>query len=177
MDVIRAGIAAAAAAAALLGAGCFPASTYECDRAEQCASGEVCARDHTCTLPSEVRSVRVRWTVAGVDAATECATRAIDDLTITFGGSDGSELSYAPVPCRFGSYFIDLLPHAYDQVELDGYDASGIYYYGVTIIAGDPEYTLTLDQAFLRYDDRVGYPRPTGTSRAWVSRASSTRSP
>jgi len=126
-------------------AGCFSPSTYDCDVDSQCGSGEVCARTHECLTAGEVRAVRVRWTIDGqADAAAECAALGIGDLTIGFSSSDGAEVSFAPVPCGGGLYFIDKLPTRFDQVELYGYDANGVRYYGVTILGSDPEYTVSM---------------------------------
>ena len=128
-------------------AACFPPSTYDCDQDSECSSGEVCARTHECLTPGEVRSLRVRWTIDGqTDTVTECAARAIGDLTIVFSGGSGESLTYTPVPCPGGLYFIDKLPLRFDQVELSGYAGDGTPYYGLTPVGGDPEYTLTLSE-------------------------------
>lgn len=125
-------------------AGCFPASSYECDGDAQCSGGEVCARTHTCELEADVRAARVRWDVEGLPAATECDLRGIGDLTIDFSDRAGAEVAFAPVPCAGGLYTIDKLPRAYDLVELVGYDTTGARYFGTVSLGSELEVMMTL---------------------------------
>jgi hypothetical protein len=90
----------------------------DCVIDDHCRGSEVCARDRSCVLPTEVRAVRATWTVRGEPASTlTCAQHP--DLTIRFL-SDVSEdaLVYAPVPCRIGQFTIDKLPLRYRRVNL-----------------------------------------------------------
>lgn len=126
-------------------AACFPPSTYDCNQDPECGSGEVCARTHECLAPSEVRALRVRWTIdSQPDTAAACAALAIGDLTIVYSGGGGESLTFTPVPCPGGLYFIDKLPVRFSQVELSGFAGDGTPYYGLTSIGPDPEYTLAL---------------------------------
>jgi hypothetical protein len=136
-----------AIAALVLGlAGCFAPSEYDCDLDSECSGGDVCARTHECLAPAEVRGVRVRWAIGTApDVAAACAQIALTDLTIVYSTSDGvSPLTYTPVPCAGGSFFIDKLPLRFDRVELSGSDAAGVQYFGTTAIGTDPEYTIAL---------------------------------
>lgn len=126
-------------------AACFPPSTYDCNQDQECSSGEVCARNHECLPPGEVRTLRVVWTIdAQPDTAAACAALGIGDLTIVYSGGGGEALTFAPVPCPGGLYFVDKLPVRFDRVELSGFASDGTPYYGVTSIGADPESALAL---------------------------------
>lgn len=90
----------------------------ECVVDEDCGSGIVCARDGVCTVASDVREVKVTWTIRGEPAnVTTCAGKG--DLAIAFhGDGPGESLGYAPVPCFTGQFTVDKLPFAYYYVEL-----------------------------------------------------------
>lgn len=123
---------------------CFPEGNYQCDVDDDCSGGEVCARTHECLAATEVRSVKIDWTIDGqTDVATGCAALGLSDMTIQFTG-DQTEISFAPVPCAGASYFIDKLPLRFDAVSLAGNATDGSQYYGETPVGGDPEYSITL---------------------------------
>ena len=90
----------------------------DCKRDEDCGGGEVCARDSSCALPSDVRQVDVTWTIRGAAASVmTCGTHP--DLYLSFIGNDSSDtLGFTPVPCRNGQFIIDKLPTRFHQVEL-----------------------------------------------------------
>jgi hypothetical protein len=90
----------------------------ECKRDEDCGGGEVCARDSSCALPTDVRQVDVTWTIRGA-AASAMTCGSFPDLYISFIGNDsGDTLGFSPVPCRNGQFIIDKLPTRFRQVEL-----------------------------------------------------------
>jgi hypothetical protein len=98
--------------------GCPRSGQGDCNDNAECASDEVCGRDHACTDPSNVREVTVTWTVNGGDAnAQTCASQP--EFTLSFFGSDfGDEVAFTPVPCSIGQFFVDRLPKRFTTVEL-----------------------------------------------------------
>lgn len=100
---------------AVLLAGC-PASG-ECEFDDECGAGQVCGRDHACSLESDVRSVRTTWTINGQTAnTTVCAD---SELFIVFRGFDRDDkVQFQPVPCFIGMFLVDKLPIRFDEVEL-----------------------------------------------------------
>jgi hypothetical protein len=98
-------------------------STITCTADTDCG-GDVCARDGECLPPTEIRSVRVTWTIGGKTAdATSCAT-APEFYIDFYGAYAASTFGYAPVPCVQSQFFIDKLPTSFDQVELG---AKGVF--------------------------------------------------
>ena len=107
-------VAALAVVSAL--AACPRSGGMECNVDAEC-DGEVCARDQFCHPVSEVREVRVTWTIRGMPATI--ASCGNTDLFINFlGGAQREALAYAPVPCATGQFSVDKLPRAYGSVEL-----------------------------------------------------------
>jgi hypothetical protein len=110
--------------------GCPGGSGGECTVDPDCASGAVCARNGECLPQSQIRSVRVTWTIRGMPASeTTCA--ASPDLYLMFAGTSANDtFGYAPVPCKAGLFTIDKLPRRFVSVELgvvNGYsDAQAI---------------------------------------------------
>ena len=80
--------------------------------------GEVCARDGECLPASDVRSVKVSWTIRGMPAnATNCSTTP--DFYLQFDGTTLQDIfGYEPVPCMAGQFTIDKLPNRFQQVEI-----------------------------------------------------------
>ncbi len=99
-------------------AGCPGTSAPTTCEADADCGGEVCARDGECLPSSEIRGVKVTWTIGGRPAdATSCATAP--EFYIDFYGSfAAASFGYAPVPCMQSQFFIDKLPISFDQVEL-----------------------------------------------------------
>ncbi len=99
-----------------------PGSTLDssCEADTQCPTGDVCARDGSCMPPSEVRAIRVTWTVNGMAAsATTCADAP--NLAIAFASDSHGyygALTYAPVPCAEGVFSVDKMPVQYIDVGL-----------------------------------------------------------
>ncbi len=108
---------------ALVAACSGSSSVTNCTVDRECG-GEVCARDGECLPSSEIRGVKVTWTINGVTAdATRCASTP--DFYIDFYGSYAAySFGYEPVPCMQSQFFIDKLPTAFDQVELG---ATGVF--------------------------------------------------
>ena len=98
-------------------AGCPNKQPALCESDSQCGAN-VCARNGECLPASEVRAVRVTWTIQGMPAsATTCASTP--SLYIQFDGSTVQDsFGYAPVPCQEGVFSIDKLPSRFGQVEL-----------------------------------------------------------
>src|SRR3984885_15303382 len=90
-----------------------------------CGSGQVCARTMECLPPSEVRAIKLSWTVGGAAAsATTCAM--IPDLIVRLfddaHNEDDNAWGYLPVQCDAGVFPIDKMPTRYINSEL-GIDA------------------------------------------------------
>ncbi|HEY1550171.1 MAG TPA: hypothetical protein VGG28_20225 [Kofleriaceae bacterium] len=106
------------------------------DCVSELGSGYVCARDEECQLASNVRTVRITWTIMGSAAGSDtCASSP--DLELLFnteGDLSGTnyEFGFAPVPCVEGVFSIDKLPSAYayvglfDQSTFDEDDSAGV---------------------------------------------------
>lgn len=119
-------------------AGCPSNQPAMCESDSQCGAN-VCARNGECLPASEVRSVRVTWTIRGAPAnATTCAS--MPSLYIQFDGSTVQDsFGYAPVPCQEGVFSIDKLPSRFAQVEL------GVEGGPLTIGDIQPDGTASLD--------------------------------
>ena len=108
-----------ALAVALL-AGCPGPTSHDgqlCETDAECGS-DLCARDGECLPASQLREVKITWTINGMTAsATTCA--GTPDLYLQFDSLQfGDTFGFAPVPCMQGSFNIDRLPKRFDQVEL-----------------------------------------------------------
>jgi hypothetical protein len=83
-----------------------------------CSGSLVCARNAECLPASEVRLVRVTWTVRGQPASTtSCA--AFPELYLLFYGVEPFDtFGFEPVPCDAGRFTIDRLPRRFIGAEL-----------------------------------------------------------
>ena len=108
----------AALLAILLGGCPSTGSTGAACQDDRTCGGDVCTRDGLCTPPSEVRSVKITWTVNGTLAsATSCATTP--DLTVYVDdGNALDQIGFEPVPCDQGVFNFDKLPTRYVIAEL-----------------------------------------------------------
>ena len=99
-------------------AACDFTSGGDCTSDGDCSGSEVCARNGECLAQSEVRFVRVSWTIRGQAAsATSCA--ATPNFYILFATNDpGDVYGYEPVPCASGVFTVDKLPTRYITVEM-----------------------------------------------------------
>ena len=105
--------------------GC-PPSHGDCTTDGDCG-GDVCTRDGQCTPASEVRSVRLTWTIRGQPAsAASCASEPqlyveVHDL------SNGEQIGFEPVPCDQGLFNFDKLPTSYTEAAL-GLDSNSLHF-------------------------------------------------
>jgi hypothetical protein len=105
--------------------GCGSSSQSLCKSDSDCG-GDVCARNGECTAASNIRMVKVTWTVRGQQAsATTCAPAP--SLELYFYSTEDT-FGYEPVPCMEGQFTIDKIPLRYDQVELDRQGGSPVGY-------------------------------------------------
>jgi hypothetical protein len=107
----------------LLVAGCGSSPTgSHCTTDSNCGT-EVCARDGECLPASQVRMVKLTWTIRGSAAnPTSCASSP--NFYVQFDSSDlNDSFGYEPVPCQQGQFGVDKLPKRYVQAEI-GVDQS-----------------------------------------------------
>jgi hypothetical protein len=110
-----------AALLSLVLAACGGGSGATCDTNADCTGGDVCGRNGECLPASEVRTLRLTWTIGGQPAsATTCANHP--DLEVFFYSANDPDDSFgfSPVPCAAGVFTIDQLPARYTSAELDG---------------------------------------------------------
>jgi len=103
-------------------AGCGSPGPSGCKTDGDCG-GETCARDGSCLPASQIRMVKVTWTIrAQVANATTCAMYpATANMELIFSTGDyTTSFGYEPVPCMEGQFTIDKIPTAYLFVEMDG---------------------------------------------------------
>ena len=130
----------------LLLAGCMQQSdptgpsTDKCTTDEDCG-GNICARDHWCHPPYSIQSIKTTWTLRG-KIADPVTCQGTPDLEITFTGPHGEwAISYAPVPCVDGQFWMDKLPGSFTNVELGLPDARAE---SKTVVAGQVAFDLQL---------------------------------
>jgi hypothetical protein len=99
-------------------AGCPGGGTDECKLDSECGGTAVCARNGECLPASEVRAVRITWTIRGMPASdSTCAPSP--DFYLSFQGTTPDDtFGYAPVPCDAGLFVVDKLPRRYVSVEI-----------------------------------------------------------
>jgi hypothetical protein len=96
---------------------------YGCTADDQCATAEVCGRDHYCYAPESVMTVTVNWTLSGA-APDELSCMGHTRLEIEFESS-ADTFGYAPVPCELGRFTVTKLPGQYNRVWLGIPDSVG----------------------------------------------------
>ena len=100
----------------VLCAGCPSSNGGECLVDDDCSGTAVCARNSECLPASEVRMVRVTWTIRG-ETASDTTCGAARDFYLKFlGAAEADEHGYAPVPCRAGLFTVDKLPRRFVSV-------------------------------------------------------------
>ncbi len=111
------GLVGAIATLAVAAAGCGGSDCR--DNGEGTCGGDlVCARNSECLPASDVRLVRITWTVRGA-AASDGSCGAHPALYLLFYGVDSNDVfGYAPVPCDVGLFTIDRLPSRFVGVEI-----------------------------------------------------------
>ena len=99
-------------------AACGPPRDSGCERDSECGGSLVCARNGDCLPASDVRIVRITWTVRGQMAnATSCAQSP--SLYLMFYGFDPNDaFGFEPVPCEAGLFTIDKLPSRFTSIEI-----------------------------------------------------------
>ena len=99
-------------------AACGGGSGGDCTIDDDCGGAAVCARSSECLPASEVRVVRVTWTIRGMPASdTTCG--ATPDFYLLFAApSFNDTFGYEPVPCRAGLFTVDKLPRRFVSVEI-----------------------------------------------------------
>jgi hypothetical protein len=107
-----------AAVLLLLLAGCPDATGSDCQVDDDCGGSLVCARNSECIAASDVRVVRVTWTMRGMPAsATTCA--ATPSFYVMFSSPARADTyGYEPVPCAAGLFTVDKLPKRFNAVEI-----------------------------------------------------------
>jgi hypothetical protein len=102
----------------LLLAGCPRRYDGDCMEDTDCGGGAVCARNAECLPASEIRAVRVTWTIRGMDAnATTCAPTP--NFYLLFASTQVNDtFGYEPVPCAAGLFTVDKLPLRFISVEI-----------------------------------------------------------
>ena len=106
-------------ALALACVACGPPRDSGCEQDNDCiADTDVCARNGECMPPSDVRAVRITWTIRGA-AASDATCSPSPDLYINFIGNLRTDtFGYDPVPCDAGLFNIDKLPTRFLSVEI-----------------------------------------------------------
>lgn len=107
----------AAIALALLAA-CGGGGGGLCEVDDDCGGDLRCARNGECLPASEVRSIRITWTIRGQPpSAALCG--ATPDLYLMFAGTQpGDTFGYSPVPCEAGLFVMDKLSRRFVSVEI-----------------------------------------------------------
>jgi hypothetical protein len=105
------------AALLLVCTGCPGSSDGECKVDGDCGSG-VCARDSECLPASEVRSIRVTWTIRG-QAASDATCAGTPNFYVMFASSQVNDFfGFEPVPCKSGVFSVDKMPRRFTSVEI-----------------------------------------------------------
>lgn len=110
---------------AVAGAACG-GSSGECSdttNSGDCGGGDVCARNGECLPASQVRLVRVTWTINGQPANDATCAQSQDLYLLFYGFDPGDSFGFQPVPCKAGLFTIDKIPTRFGSVEIG--DSSG----------------------------------------------------
>ena len=119
--------------------GGFPESGGQKD--SDCAP-DVCARDGECLPSSDVRSIRVNWTING-GPASAAACMTAPDFYLQFDGQFNDGVGFAPVPCQAGVFSVDKMPSRFQAVEV-GIDNGGSLGDSVFDQTGQVSFDVTL---------------------------------
>jgi len=101
----------------LVCAGC-PGGSDDCQVDSDCGRNLVCARNTDCLPASEVRSVRITWTIRGMPANEMLCAKTPSFYLMFAGTSVNDTFGYEPVPCKAGLFSIDKLPLRFGSVEI-----------------------------------------------------------
>ncbi len=102
--------------------GC-PPDTTECAQDSDCGGAKLCTRDFQCLPASEVRAVKILWTVNHAPPNPETCTNMPNLFVEVDGDLAGEMITFAPVPCNAGIFNFDKLPTSYGSAVL-GIDGS-----------------------------------------------------
>ena len=90
----------------------------ECSIDTDCSGTKICARNSECLAVSEVRAVRVTWTIRGMPASESTCVKS-PNLYVSFTGATLNDtFGYAPVPCKAGLFTVDRLPRRFVSAEI-----------------------------------------------------------
>ena len=89
------------------------------DTGGSCTGGNTCTRNGECLPPSQVRMVKVTWTIGGMPAsATTCAS--VGDFALYFQDPvTADSFGYEPVPCMEGQFTIDRIPTRFSEAAVN----------------------------------------------------------
>ena len=108
----------------LLAAGCpTDPGSAECTKDSDCAP-DLCTRAEQCAAPSDIRSVKITWTIGGNPASASSCASMPDLFVEVVGDTPVEQIAFAPVPCDQGVFNFDKLPTSYGIAEL-GIDGAG----------------------------------------------------
>ena len=101
----------------LLLAGCPSSSQSECTTDSDCGT-DVCARDGECLAATDVRPVKLTWTIRGSAASASTCPQS-PSFYVQFDSNDVNDsFGFEPVPCDQGQFTVDKLPRRYVQAEM-----------------------------------------------------------
>jgi hypothetical protein len=90
----------------------------QCMADTDCGSSEVCARDGECLAASDIRPVKLSWTIRGSAASASTCTSS-PSFYVQFDSQDVNDsFGFEPVPCDQGQFTVDKLPKRYIQAEM-----------------------------------------------------------
>ncbi len=99
-------------------AACPSSSDGQCEIDDDCTGTALCARTSECLPASQVRAVRVTWTIRGMPASDATCAQTPDLYVMFAGPAIQDTFGYAPVPCRAGLFTIDKFPRRFVSVEI-----------------------------------------------------------
>jgi hypothetical protein len=90
----------------------------DCELDSDCGGSRVCARNSECLPATEVRPIRVTWTIRGMPA-NDLLCAPTPDFYVLFSATQINDtFGYEPVPCKAGLFTVDKLPRRFVSVEL-----------------------------------------------------------
>jgi hypothetical protein len=103
---------------ALAAAGCSGGSGGDCKVDIDCGGSSVCARNGDCLPASEVRTVRITWTIRGMPPNDPLCASTPSFYLLFASNQINDQYGYEPVPCKVGLFTIDKLPRRFVSVEI-----------------------------------------------------------
>ncbi len=102
----------------LVCAGCPADGSDECKVDGDCGGADVCTRSSECLPASQVRAIRVTWTIRGMPASDGTCAKSPNFYVSFAGDTLNDTFGYAPVPCKAGLFTVDKLPRRYVSAEI-----------------------------------------------------------